>query len=116
MYVPESACEDLIDRRRFGWLMGCDAERPLEIVDPLDEKDPGSGIEVRRHPEMLRLEHPELWPIVDKFQVGALRKMSLTAYERLSAFEASCLLTMRAAHGREQKRELDRLSKKREAS
>lgn len=94
--------------------MGCDAERPLEFVDPLDEKD--SGIEVRRHPEMLRLEHPDLWSIVDRFQVGALRKLRGREYEALSHFESVCVLVMASAHGREQKRELDRLSKKREAS
>lgn len=109
-YVPESACEDLDDKRRCGWLIGVDTKQPLEIVDPLDDKDP--GIEVRRHPDVLRLEHPELMSIVDQFQVGVIKKLTPRLYETLSHFEATCVLVMQAAHAREQKRELDRLTKK----
>ena len=110
MFVSESACEDLSDRRKFGWLLGHDADGVLEIVDPLDEN--GSGIEVRRHPDMLRLEHPELTSIVDRFQTGAVRKLNARLYETLSAFEATCLLTMQGAHAREQQRHVDRMRKK----
>jgi hypothetical protein len=113
-YMPESACEDLREKRRAGWLLGANADGPLEVVDSLGETPEGNdpGIEVYRHPDMLRLEHPELANLVDRFQVGALRKLTSRAYETLSAFETTCLLTMQAAHAREQEREIERIRTK----
>jgi hypothetical protein len=105
-YIPASAASDRSELELIGYLAGMPSEHVLDVVDPLED---GSGVVVRQHPRILLAESPELLHVVDEFQIGARRKVTTRDRARLSNWHIVAILIMAAAHGREQKRELDRM-------
>ena len=91
----------------------------LAYVDPIDadlrpdDEDP-RGVAVSVHPERMILLEPELWSVIDRFQVG-LRSVDESSYHGLSAWEIDCRLTMASARCREEMRELKRRREKESA-
>lgn len=76
--------------------------------DPIDLEvlgEDGEGIWVRRHPEALLVESPDLWGAVDRWRLG-LREISPADMETMSAWEVHALLTMASADAREMRRRL----------
>lgn len=96
-------------------LGGVDAPLVLTWCDPIaDARDRPDGEDERglplyQHPEMMLLEDADLWTVVDRWRCGVAREFSRDDYAAISNWEAEAWLTMRAAHGREERREIERL-------
>jgi len=92
--MPHEAACNRSDLAKLGWL-GEDSPHILNIVD---------GVEVRRHPQVMLAEHPELWILVDQFVCGVRRSLSVKDYDALSNFAFTALRTMDNAYARESSR------------
>jgi len=102
--------------RDIGWLPGVDAPGVLMFADPLEDdsgqsphEDP-RGIELRRHPEAMLRDDPELWPVVDRFRAGVPLEVTREEHDTLSAWEIDARLIMLAATRREEQRQIRRSS------
>lgn len=103
---PDAAC-DREQLRLLGWL-GEDSPHVLGIVDPLDEDDLSTGVEVRQHPAALVARDPDVWRVIDEWDTGVRRKPRAGD----SHWRTVAIMHMRAAHARERRREMKRASKK----
>lgn len=108
------------EARLAGLMPGVDAPEPVGWFDPLplDERDDDEderGVPILRHPELLLADDPELWVVVDEWRAGVARELARGELDTLSDFYVEAWLTMRAAHGREDKREVERLREKQAA-
>lgn len=97
-FMSPEAASNLDDLGKLGWLTGEDSAFVIGVVD---------GVELRRHPEILLAENPELWVLVDQFSSGARRKVDVASYDTLSNFAFVAIRTMAAAHGRETARDIE---------
>lgn len=98
----KGAGEDETRLQRTGWGKK-PSDVPLYVLKVLDAKVP-----VLFHPVRWAEEHPDLDPIVDRFQVVEPRRVSAEDYERLSNFEIECLVAMSIAHKVESDRRLEK--------
>ena len=107
---PEQA-RGFDELRSVGWLP-MDAPGVLAYVDPMDDAaGPGEdprGIEVRRHPEAILRDDPDLWDVVDRFRAGCPLEVSRAEYDSLTAWEIDARLIMLAATKREEARQMKR--------
>lgn len=88
--------------RMLGW-GDAPADAPLASLDPTGPRGAGA-VACRYHPLRWAELHPELAPIVDRFQVVEPKHVTARDYEERSNLEVECLLTMGAAHARERVR------------
>ena len=105
-FVPPDADLSQAERIDAG-IGGTDSARVLRVLDPIPEvRD--EGVEVRQHPEMLLLGEPDLWAVVHEYRCCAGdRDLTRRDYATRSAWWVEAWLTMRAAHQREERRELE---------
>lgn len=103
---------DDAELRDLGWDPVEPSQYVLGYVDPMpeDERPEGEdprGIQLRRHPEMLIRQHPELAGVLDRWRTGARRAISAKDWWTLSSWEIDCVLIMGGAFERERERELE---------
>ena len=82
---------------------------PIENERERPEGEEAAGIPLHRHPELLLAQEPDLWAVIDRWRVGVTRELSRADYDAISGWEMEAWLTMRAAHAREERREIDRI-------
>lgn len=113
-FLPLSASLDRDDRRAAGLAAGEDAPGILAHVDPIEDErqrpdgESPDGIAVYRHPELMLAAQPELREMVDEFRCTGPEPLTRAEYADRNNFAIEGHLTMRAAHQRAEKRELER--------
>lgn len=111
-FLPPEAASDREELAQLGWVAGVESSAPLAHLDPFEgERGEQHAVAVMQHPEVMLASDPQLWRVHDEFAIGARRSISAGDRVRLSNWHQIAVLTMQAAHNREQKRELALLSK-----
>ena len=111
-FVSASAASDYDELVALGHVSDTDSPHILAYVDPIEsaaerpEGEDPRGVELKRHPSAMLRDDPDLWDIVDRFRCGTHKELTHSEFESLSNFQLEAWIVMRAAHQREEIREI----------
>lgn len=101
---PESLLNDQTMAEMLGFYPGTEAPAPLqENIDQIQQRDDGfgmgGGLSLYRHVHFIIRDEPELWEVIDRFNLGEFNhdegwRMSREHVQEMSAVEVEAVQTI----------------------